>query len=144
MAGPPNIAQLPEWAGELLEEARVAHLGLLDERGRPRVLPISYALAGEAIWTAIDAKPKRGEPARIRRLRARPQAAVTVDRYDDDWGKLAWVQIVGSATVLDASRAGDALAALTRRYPQYRDAPPPGPLIRVTVEHAVCWRAGDR
>jgi nitroimidazol reductase NimA-like FMN-containing flavoprotein (pyridoxamine 5'-phosphate oxidase superfamily) len=50
---------------ELLEDARVARLGLLDEEGAPRVLPVTFAVAEERIWSAIDQKPKReGEPAR--------------------------------------------------------------------------------
>src|SRR5205085_8758992 len=89
-----SIESLPGWATDLVAEARVARLGLLDEDGAPRVLPITYAVCDGAIWSAVDDhKPKRtAEPARVRRLRERPEAAVTIDRYDDDWSRLAWVQ----------------------------------------------------
>jgi nitroimidazol reductase NimA-like FMN-containing flavoprotein (pyridoxamine 5'-phosphate oxidase superfamily) len=87
---------LPGWAADLLGEARVAHLALLDERDLPRVLPVTFVVWEGAVWSAIDHKPKRGpgEPARVRRLRRRPDAALLVDRYDEDWSRLAWVEPV--------------------------------------------------
>ena len=75
----------------------MAHLGLLDEDVRPRVQPVTFARVGDTLVTAIDDKPKRGMPARVRRLRERPAVALTVDRYDDDWTRLAWVQVLGEA-----------------------------------------------
>ena len=138
------LADLPVWARELLAEARVAHLGLLDGDGLPRVLPVTFAVAAGAIWSAVDEKPKRlraDDLARVRWLRARPQSAITVDRYDDDWTRLAWVQLSGTTDVVDAARHDDVLAALAERYPPYRRSPPPGPLLRLTPSRTVCWRA---
>lgn len=134
---------MPGWARELLAEARVARLGLLDDRDRPRVLPIAYALHDGALWTAVDRKPKRSgrEPARLRFLRRRPRVAVTVDRYEEDWERLAWVQALGEATVLEAGEHPAALAALADKYEQYREAPPPGPLIRVRPDRVLRWSA---
>jgi PPOX class probable F420-dependent enzyme len=127
-----------------VEAARVAHLGLVDSHGRPRVLPITYAVVDGVVWSAVDDKPKRvpGEDlARVRWLRALPQVTVTVDRYDDDWSKLAWVQILGVAAVVDVAGNDYVLDALARRYPAYREKPPGGPLIRLEPERVVCWRA---
>jgi PPOX class probable F420-dependent enzyme len=140
-----DLAKAPSWANQLLREARVARLGLLDDEGRPRVLPVTFALAGDAIWTAIDQKPKRtSEPARVRFLRSRPEAALTVDVYDDDWSALAWVQVLGRVEVLEPGSHRAALDALAAKYPQYRDDPPRGPLLRLTPERALWWRAsGD-
>jgi PPOX class probable F420-dependent enzyme len=134
-----TLEGLPEWAGELLATARVARLGLLDERDLPRVLPVTYAVFEGAVWSAIDRKPKRtAEPARVRRLRRRPEAALLVDRYDDDWSQLAWVELRGTVTVHPLGPAVEALAA---RYTQYRVEPPPGPLLRLGVRDAAWWRA---
>ena len=88
----PKLLELPAWARELLSKARVAHLGLLDAADRPRVLLVTFAVTEDRIWSAVDQKPKRlqGEDlARVRFLRANPRAALTVDRYSDDWGDLA-------------------------------------------------------
>jgi PPOX class probable F420-dependent enzyme len=138
-----TLDQLPAWARELLAGERVGHLGLVDSAGGPRVLPVTYALWEGAAWTVVDNKPKRAgaELARIQWLRARPRAALTVDRYDDDWSALAWVQLLGEVAILEPSGHGPALAALTRRYPQYEADAPPGPLLRLSVTRAVCWRA---
>ncbi len=136
-----TLEQLPEWARGMLEGARVARLALLDEEDLPRVLPVTFALWEGAVWIAIDNKPKRpGEPARVRRLRRRPEAALLVDRYDDDWSRLAWVELRGAVSVLPL---GPALDALTEKYPQYRRDRPPGPLLRLEPHSSTCWRAED-
>jgi PPOX class probable F420-dependent enzyme len=138
-----TLEQLPGWASELLAQERVGHLGVIDGSGCPRVLPVTYAVWGAAAWTAIDNKPKQpgGVPARIRWLRERPHAALTVDHYDDDWSSLCWVQLIGEVTVLDGPPRGPGLGALIDRYPQYLSDPPPGPLLRLVVMRAVWWLA---
>ncbi len=139
-----NVAELPGWAHELLEQSRVGRLGLIDDDGNPRVLPVTYALSGRRLVTAVDHKPKRRpgeELARVRWLRARPGAALTVDRYDEDWSSLAWVQAVGTARVLAASEAPEAIVALTDRYPQYRVRAPAGPVLALDPARLVWWRA---
>jgi PPOX class probable F420-dependent enzyme len=139
------LALLPDWARRMLAEARVGHLGLLDDHDLPRVLPVTFAPHEGALWSAIDAKPKRREPARLRYLARRPSAALTVDRYAEDWSTLAWVQVLCSVQILDAARVPAALAALAAKYEQYREATPPGPVLRLAPERALCWTAaGDR
>ena len=141
-----TLAELPAWAFELLEESRIAHLGLVDDDGFARVLPVTYVVHDGALWTVVDEKPKRrrgAELARVRWLRARPRATVTVDRYDDDWSRLAWVQLLGAVAVVSPADAPDAIAALAARYAPYRDRHPPGPLLRLVPERAVHWRATD-
>jgi PPOX class probable F420-dependent enzyme len=141
---PGTIEELPGWARELLHERRIGHLGLLDGDARPRVLPVTYALLDGELWSAIDDKRKRrpGESlARVRWLRARPASALTVDRYDDDWSRLAWVQVLGSTEVVDVAGNERALDALAARYPAYRERRPQGPLLRLTPDRALCWRA---
>ena len=135
-----RLSDLPGWAQALLEETRVAHLGLLDEQGAPRVQPITFARVGETLVSAIDDKPKQRTPARLARLRSDPRATVTVDRYDDDWTKLAWVQVLATATIRDLDPTS--LAALQRRYPAYT-TPPPGPLINFRPVRILCWRASE-
>jgi PPOX class probable F420-dependent enzyme len=126
----------------MLQSGRVGRLGLLDDQDRPRVLPITFALSEGCVWSAIDEKPKRpGEPARLRYLRRRPEAALTVDVYSDDWAKLAWVQLLGRVEVVDAADAAPAMDALAGKYERYAERPPPGPLLRLTPERALCWRA---
>jgi PPOX class probable F420-dependent enzyme len=139
------LAELEDAERELLERSPVGRLGLLDAEDNPRVLPITFALAGERIWTAIDAKPKRAgrEPARLAFLRRRPEVAVTVDRYEDDWSRLAWVQVLGTASIHDVEDQREALAALAEKYEPYRDDPPRGPLIGIEPLRVLSWRARE-
>ena len=134
-----NLGELPQWALDLLAGARVARLALLDEDDLPRLLPVTFAVWEGEVWSAIDQKPKRpGEPARVRRLRRRPEAALLVDRYDDDWSRLAWLELRGPVSV---EPLGPALDALIAKYPQYSQARPQGPLLRLAPERLTCWRA---
>ena len=121
----------------------MAHLGLLDGDGRPRVLPVTFAACGDELWSAVDHKPKRDatrELARVRWLRRNPSAALTIDRYSDDWERLAWVQALGRVTIADAPRE-DVLGALADKYAQYREEPPRGPYLGLRPERLLCWRA---
>jgi PPOX class probable F420-dependent enzyme len=139
-----SLQELPAYARELLETGRVAHLGVLDGDDRPRVLPVTFALADEALWSAVDHKRKRVEGeelARVRWLRRRPEAALTVDLYDDDWSRLAWVQVLGTVDVLGVGNAGPGLEALAAKYPQYVGRPPAGPVLRLAPERYLTWRA---
>jgi nitroimidazol reductase NimA-like FMN-containing flavoprotein (pyridoxamine 5'-phosphate oxidase superfamily) len=129
----------PDWALALLEEIPVGHLGFHDEDDHPRVQPVTFALVGGTLVSAIDLKPKRGTPARIQRLRRDPRAALTVDRYDADCTKLAWVQVLGTVSIEPIDEP--ALLALQHRYPVYRDQVPPGPLIRLSPRRVLTWRA---
>jgi PPOX class probable F420-dependent enzyme len=126
--------------------APLGHLGLLDSDDRPRVMPITFAVLEDGIWSAVDHKPKRAsgrDLARVRWLRRNPAAAITVDRYSDDWERLAWVQALGTVDVLDGP-APAALDALQAKYHQYREQAPEGPFLRLTPARVLCWRAGGQ
>jgi PPOX class probable F420-dependent enzyme len=128
----------------MLDSERVARLAYLDDDDRPRVLPVVFAIADDTVWGVIDTKPKRTpEPARVRWLRRRPEVALCVDVYDDDWQRLAWVQLLGTVALLDLAEGPAALDALRARYPQYEDRTPPGPLLRLDLDRALWWRIAD-
>jgi PPOX class probable F420-dependent enzyme len=139
-----QLETLPQWGRELLSAARVARLAFVDDADRPRLLPVTFALASGAVWSAIDDKPKRAaEPARLRYLRRRPQAALLVDVYRDDWARLAWVQLLGRVDVVPVESSPEPMAALAEKYEQYADHTPPGPLLRLSVERTLHWRAAE-
>jgi hypothetical protein len=79
----------------------------------------------------------------VRYLRRDPRAALTVDRYSEDWEELAWVEVLGKVSVVDADRAGAGLAGLISKYEPYRKAQPPGPLLALEPERFLSWRAGE-
>ncbi len=140
-----HLDDLPAWARALLEREPAGHLGLIDGEGHPRVLPVTFALAGGVLASAVDEKPKRSpgaELARVRWLRRRPAAALTVDHYDDDWSRLAWVQALGRIEVAAVPDHPQPLAALQAKYAPYRDRVPPGPLLLLRPQRLLWWRAG--
>jgi PPOX class probable F420-dependent enzyme len=122
-----------------LDGARVARLATVDPRGRPHVVPISFALDGDTLYTAVDEKPKRTrELQRLRNIQANPQVEVLIDHYEDDWSRLWWVRLRGTARIVDDRRAMELLAA---KYPQYRERIPAGPVIAVSIEERIEWTA---
>jgi len=131
------------------EEARrrfaaspVARLATADARGRPHLVPLVFVVAGDTVYSAVDAKPKRSSALRrLANVAANPHVALLVDHYEDDWRALWWVRAEGTGRVLDAGgpEARDAIARLVDRYPQYRDRPPAGPVLAVDVARWSGW-----
>lgn len=122
--------------------ARVARLATADAAGRPHLVPIVFALEGDRVYSAVDAKPKRTTALRrLANVRENPAAAVLVDHYDDhDWSALWWVRADGRGRVLDggAEEAEQAVALLAERYPQQRAV---GAVLAIDVERWTGWSA---
>jgi PPOX class probable F420-dependent enzyme len=127
----------------LLAAARVGRLATVRPDGGPHVVVCCFAVEGDRVWTAVDAKPKSG--ARLQRLenvRANPRASLLVDHYEEDWDALWWVRVDGAAAVLqDGTEEERAIAALTARYPQYAETRPGGPVIAIAIERLTGWSA---
>ncbi len=108
-----------------IQSQRVARLATSDADGHPHVVPVCFAFDGSRFSIALDEKPKRVEQRHLRRVRnieARHEAMLLFDRYDDDWSRLAYVQVHGRADLLmpDAPGHAAALLLLRERYIQYR------------------------
>jgi PPOX class probable F420-dependent enzyme len=129
-----------EQARERFATARVARLATVGADGRPHIVPIVFALDGDVLYTAVDAKPK-STPAlrRLSNIAANPAVTVLADRYEEDWAQLWWVRADGVAGIAGPDQAATGLRLLGERYPQYRTQPPPGPVIRVSVERWTGW-----
>lgn len=128
-----------------LEGARVGELATVRADGTPHVVPVCFAVAGTAVVTAVDGKPKStGALRRLENVRANPRASVLVHAYDDrDWTRLWWVRVDGRASLLAGGEAaGRALRLLASKYEQYRAAPPPGPVLAIAAQRWTGWSAG--
>lgn len=112
--------------------------------GAPHLVPITFALLDrDTLVTAVDHKPKRTRAlARLANIAANPAVSVLAQHYSDDWDSLWWVRADGVAQVSETVSAA-ALAALSARYPQYRERPPLGPLISVSIERLSGWSAAS-
>ena len=122
---------------------RVGHLATADRRGTPHVVPVCYALDDPTLYVTIDEKPKRADRPlkRLRNIIENPKVALVVDRYDEDWSRLGWVMLRGSAEVLYAGPEHDHAQRLLRdRYPQYRTMQlTPLPVIALRITRVTSW-----
>jgi PPOX class probable F420-dependent enzyme len=125
--------------------ARVARLATADAGGRPHLVPVCFAVAGDTVYVAVDAKPKRTQKLkRLANLAENPAAALLADHYDDaDWSRLWWARADGTARILEGSDPERlrALELLAGRYRQYTETPPPGPVIAIDVVRWSEWTA---
>jgi PPOX class probable F420-dependent enzyme len=119
----------------------VARLATTTAAGRPHIVPVTFAVDGDIIYTAVDAKPKSTRNLRrLRNIRGNARVAVLADRYDEDWASLWWVRADGAATIIeDPRRLAAPVTLLAARYPQYRDQPPAGPVIAISVDRWTGW-----
>jgi PPOX class probable F420-dependent enzyme len=134
---------------ELLDSARVAHLATADQYARPHVIPIVFVVREGRLYFPLDRKPKRDDDwhllRRVRNIETNGRVSIVIDRYDEDWTKLAWVLIEGVATILETGEERDgAVGELAMKYEQYgADGLEGRPVVRVVIERTVQWRAGS-
>jgi coenzyme F420-0:L-glutamate ligase/coenzyme F420-1:gamma-L-glutamate ligase len=131
-----------------LHAQRAGRLATATSDGAPHVIPVCYACDGAALYIALDAKPKRVAPERLRRIRnilENPRVALVIDRYSDDWSELAYLLIQGTAALVQPGEAehGRAVALLRERYAQYLAMPiEQQPVIAIRPAKVVAWGQG--
>ncbi len=137
-------------ARAFIADARRATLATVDPTGRPRLVPICFVLDpdGPVLWSPLDEKPKAvGDPlalARVRDILERPAVSVLIDRWEEDWTRLGWLRIHGTAALVAPRAAGHAPAvnALRAKYAQYSShALDARPMIAITVDRISTWGA---
>jgi PPOX class probable F420-dependent enzyme len=122
------------------EQARVARLGTIGPDGAPHLVPVTFAMHGDHIVTAVDHKPKTTTALRrLHDIACDARVTLLVDHYEDDWTRLWWVRADGLASVLSGDDRLPALAPLIAKYPQYTTRPPEGPVIAVQVTRYLSW-----
>ena len=141
---------LPLAERAFLSAARRAVLATIASDGRPRLVPICFAVdpTHPVLYTPLDEKPKAtGDAmhlARVRDVLADPRVSVLVDRWDEDWERLAWLRCHGTATVLESGAATTerhaAISALRARYPRYvSHRLEARPMIRIVIDRTTSW-----
>ncbi len=118
---------------------------------RPHQVPVVFARSAGLLWSPVDAKPKReGELARVRHVLAAPAVSLLLDHYHEDWARLWWLRVDGTAGVVrPADPRGDpevaaAVGRLRAKYPQYREVPvlrEPPTLLRIRPDAVRSWCA---
>lgn len=138
---------------DVLANARRAVLATISPNGHPRLVPISFVLDPErpVLYSPLDEKPKRvadlHELARVRDILRDPRVSVLVDTWDEDWSRLAWLRVEGTASLLEprggsAAEHRVATASLRSKYPQYATHDLEArPMIRIAIDRATGWTA---
>ncbi|MGZ4617559.1 MAG: TIGR03668 family PPOX class F420-dependent oxidoreductase, partial [Frankiaceae bacterium] len=139
-----HVDLVPEGAGtDLTGQYLQDRPATVDAAGVPHLVPVTFALAGDEAFTAVDAKPKR--TSRLKRLdnvRTTGRACMLADFYDEDWSRLWWVRADATAQVLGPGpQAARGLALLAGKYRQYADAAPAGAVIALLVTRWTGWAA---
>jgi PPOX class probable F420-dependent enzyme len=135
-----------------LAAARTATLATVADDGAPRLVPVCFVVdnAGRdvVIYSPLDDKPKSvvdvRDLARVRDLLARPDVALLVHHWSEDWSAIGWLRLRGTAGLLEPATAHEehvaATAALRAKYPQYAQHQlDDRPLIRVVVTATTRW-----
>ncbi len=127
----------------MFAESPVAMLATVGADGAPHVVPVVFAVHGNVVYTAVDAKRKTTQ--RLRRLaniEANPKVSMLVDHYDDDWTQLWWVRADGVAAVhYSGEEMAVGYALLRSKYVQYQRIALDGPVVTVEVRRWASWRA---
>ena len=120
---------------------RAARLATAGRDGQPHVVPVTFAVDGDRICTAVDHKPKTTPNLRrLRNIAENPRVALLADHYTDDWAGLWWVRVDGRASIVTGETAmGPYLDLLAGRYGQYRQARPAGPVIVIEADRWTGW-----
>ena len=127
-----------------LSTARVARLATVRPDGSPHLVPCCFAVEGDRLYSAVDAKPKRGPAlARFANVAHEPRVALMADEWSEDWSRLWWVRVDGRAHALAAGSDAErrALDLLAGKYEQYRSARPGGPVLVIEVDRWSGWSA---
>jgi PPOX class probable F420-dependent enzyme len=139
MAGADDMAAI-------LQSFRVGHLATADAKAMPHLVPICFVYDGQAVYTAIDHKPKRATGYRMKRIRnllENPQVTFLVDHYEEDWQQLSYIMIQGRAQILESGPERQrALGLLEDKYPQYRErqlAQDTGLVIKIVPDSIRRW-----
>jgi len=134
------------WSAEILRKSRVAHLATSTNDGLPLVVPVCYAYDGRVFYSSIDEKPKRSTPNKLRRvlnISHNPRISLVVDLYSEDWKKLRYVIINGTAKIMRrGSEHSRGVLLLRRKYPQYLSMRiEHRPIVKIKPSKIIPWSA---
>lgn len=135
-------ALTPDEVRRRVGEGRVATLATIGAMG-PDLVPLTYALVGDTVVSAVDHKPKTTRDLkRLQNIEDDPTVTLLVHRYDEDWATLWWCRARGHARIIDEGpEFEDAVDRLVEKYPQYRNQRPAGPVMAIDVTEWAGWSA---
>lgn len=132
-----------EDARERFGSARFAVLGTVRADEAPHLVPVTFAVEGDLIHTAVDHKPKTTTALRrLRNIAGEPRVTLLAQHAGEDWDRLWWVRVDGRASVSsDPDVMRHPIDLLVERYAQYSTRRPVGPVITIRADRWVGWAA---
>ena len=138
------MAHLAPHISALIERARVAHLATADASGAPHLVPVCFAYDGDHFYSVLDRKPKRTSLTSLKRVRnlvSNPVVALVVDHYEEEWSRLWYVLVTGSAYLItEGDEHRRAIGLLREKYAQYSHMDiDRSPVIKITPAKITSW-----
>ncbi len=139
-----TLPSLPVGFERFVESQRVARLATADGSGQPYLVPVCFVYPQGKFFIVVDQKPKRVAPLQLKRVRnilENANVALLMDRYGEEWDKLAYLLVFGRAEISQVGIERDtALGVLKEKYPQYRAMDlSRAPVVAITPERYAAW-----
>jgi PPOX class probable F420-dependent enzyme len=136
---------------EFIQRVRVARLATIDSEFKPHLVPVVFVFDGNHFFIPVDEKRKKTKPEKLRRIKniqGNPNVALLIDEYSEDWSRLAFVMIQGTASVVKSRPQADiqlkqALKELTTKYTQYQKIGTGEMCIIIKPEKVASWRSSQ-
>jgi PPOX class probable F420-dependent enzyme len=136
---------------EFIQRVRVARLATIDSEFKPHLVPVVFVFDGNHFFIPVDEKRKKTKPEKLRRIKniqVNPNVALLIDEYSEDWSRLAFVMIQGTALVVKSRPQADiqlkhALKELTTKYTQYQKIGTGEMCIIIKPEKVASWRSSQ-
>jgi PPOX class probable F420-dependent enzyme len=134
----------------LVRSSRVARLATVSLDGKPYIVPVVFVFDAynNILFIPLDEKkkksPRHEKLRRIKNIQTNPNVAILIDRYYEDWKKLYFVMIRGTATILikdgqDNTTINRVHRMLYKKYRQYRKTGIGNACIMIKVEKIISW-----
>jgi PPOX class probable F420-dependent enzyme len=137
---------IPSAVEEFIERARVARLATIDSEFKPHVVPVVFVFDGKHFFIPIDQKRKTAKPEKLKRIKNvqdNPNAALLIDKYSEDWTRLAFVMIQGKASIASKTEGNlqvqEAYKKLMTKYLQYQNVGVGEMCIIIAPEKLISW-----
>jgi PPOX class probable F420-dependent enzyme len=136
---------------EFIQRVRVARLATIDSEFKPHLVPVVFVFDGNHFFIPVDEKRKKTKPEKLRRIKniqGNPNVALLIDEYSEDWSRLAFVMIQGTASVVKYRPQADiqlkqAVKELTTKYTQYQKIGTGEMCIIIKPEKVASWRSSQ-
>ena len=134
---------------DFIQRARVARLATVGSGFKPHLVPTVFVFDGNHFFIPVDEKRKKAKPENLRRIKnilANPNVALLFDEYSEDWTRLAFVLIQGTASIVKSRKQADiqlrqAQKELATKYIQYQKIGIGEMCIMIKPEKVVSWRS---